>query len=142
MVRWDGEWWFYGTTSITEILYFTFEHSDKAPCQLTRLVVWISTFERVENVVTRKQTKKILLRTCNSYSICFFQFVMIFILTKWQMPLQQEKDNQLETLQEDCYFIYHLLSGGLEKQDQRRMRHFLVIYSLSLGSIPLTVNYF
>ena len=26
MVKWDGEWWFYGTTSITEILYFTFEH--------------------------------------------------------------------------------------------------------------------
>lgn len=45
------------------------------------------------------------------------------------MPLQQEKDNQLETLQEDCYFIYHLLSGGLEKQDQRRMRDILVIYS-------------
>ena len=45
------------------------------------------------------------------------------------MPLQQEKDNQLETLQEDCYFIYQLLRAGLEKQDQRRMRDILVIYS-------------
>ena len=74
VVKWDGEWWFYGTTSITKIFYFT-----------------LSTFPIPPTLVWRRRGEGLVEMFCN------LQFVMIFVLTKWQTPLLQEKeDNQRE----------------------------------------------
>ena len=48
MVRWDGEWWFYGTTSITEILYFT-----------------LSTFPILPTLVRRERGEWLVEMFCN-----------------------------------------------------------------------------